>query len=137
MQNFSRGDFCPVAWQLQGLATSTVLNIKSYTLDTLALQIDVSNTGLGGERGRLSGLGDNQGTVTASLDLDSPVYKLPIALQAGFRGFCGFFIDAVHFFTLPCNVEKLHYQQSVEKEIEYSFDVKGNAIVGLFVLPAL
>ena len=115
---------------------AATLNIKSYTLDTSSLQIDVSNTGHGGDRARLSGIRDTAGTVTASLDLDQPIYGTPL-LIAGVIGFCVFYVSPTKFFQVPCNIERVHYQSSTEKEVEYSFDVKHNAIVGLMVYPAL
>jgi len=133
--NFQRGDYVPVGWNPQGGA-GVVLNIKSHSLDISVLLFDTTNTGSGGFRSRLAGVGDAAGTVNADYDLDLSPYRAAL-ITAGISGIANFYLSPTNFIQVPTIIEKVHYESAVESEVKYSFDVKGNSRAGLFVYPAL
>ena len=135
MNNFVPGHFAPVAWQANG-GTAFTLQIREHSVDLTVLLHDVTHTGTSGVRARIAGPLDCQGNVQATLDLDAPPWG-PVALLPGYRGICAFGVSPTRSLQLPVSVEKLRLQSSTEKEVNYSFDVKMNALAGVIVYPAL
>lgn len=137
MPNFLRGDFAPFAFQPKGGA-NTILNIKSQNADFTALLFDVTSTGSGGVRARISGLLDCKGTVNADFDLDQPPYGTPPTLLPGTLGIGSYYFSQPNnkFIQIPCIIEKVHYESAVESEVKYSFDFSIASNAGLLVYPA-
>lgn len=136
MNNFSPGHFAAVAWQADGAAAATVLQIKDHNVELSVLLHDVTHTGTNGVRARLAGPLDAQGTVNAGLDLDVPPYGA-VSLLPGVKGVCGFGLNATRLIQVPVSVEKLKFISAVDKDVMYGFDVKMNALAGVLVYPAL
>jgi len=133
---FVAGHDVPVAWQPAG-AASTTLDVKEHSVDLSVLLHDVTNNRHGGERARIAGPLDAQGTVQASLDLDQVPWNTPIPnVQPGVLGVIGFGVSATAAIQVPSIVEKFHSASAIEKEVNWSFDIKMSSIAGVVLYPA-
>ena len=132
---YQRGDFVPVGWQALGVsgAASVILQVKQHTLDISSLMIDVTNTGFGGVRGRIAGLRDMDGSAELSLDLGQVPWLSPYFVLDGVSGIMTFGYSANAGIQVPCIVEKTHHVSGVDKEVQWSCTVKGNALAGVLV----
>lgn len=134
---FIAGHSIPVAWQPVG-AASTTLDVKEHSVDLSVLLHDVTNSRHVGVRARLAGPLDAQGTVQASLDLDQVPWNAPTPnILPGVSGVIAFGVTAAAGIQVPTVVEKLHNASAIEKEVNWSFDVKMNSIAGAVVYPAV
>lgn len=136
-QNFQRGDLVPAIWQANG-APAVVLNIQGHNLDLSALLIDVTNSGSGGNRDRISGVRDAAGSLKLSFDLDAPFYG-PMSLIPGLLGLASFGVNAAQtkFIQVPVALEKVGVASAREQDIQLSVDVKMSNRAGFFIFPAL
>ncbi len=137
MQNFQRGDLVNAGWAPTG-GVLLILNIRSHTLKLTSLLYDVTNTGSGGVRARLTGPSDYEGTIAASYDLDAPPY-LFLGIYHGTQGIATFGVNAAQtrFFQVPVSIESVEYSTAIENELRYQFAVKGNSRAGFLVYPPL
>ncbi len=134
-QNFQRGDLVTVQWAPTG-GVNLQLNIRSHTLKLSSLLYDVTNTGSGGVRARLTGPSDSEGTIAASFALDLTPYG---AIAHGVQGIASFGVNAAQtrFFQVPVTIESVEYSTAIENELRYQFAVKGNSRAGFLVYPPL
>jgi len=139
MNNFQRGDLCPVAWSPftgSGFATAFFLNVTSHNGDISSLLFDVTHTGLNGAgTGRIAGKQDASGTINADLDIDNTPYDY-YGIRNGQGGFLTYFLSSPllgtpRFVEIPMSIEKVHYEVAVQSQVKYSFDAKMNVILGL------
>jgi hypothetical protein len=136
MWNYQSGAFVPVAWQPTGGNLAT-LDIKEHTLDLSVLLVDVTSVSHQAVRARIAGPLDIAGTCQLALDLDAPPWANPPLVIPGLRGIAGFGINPTKQMQVPVSIEKLHLASAIEKEVQWSVDMKGNRIAGLVVYPPL
>ncbi len=142
MNNFQRGELCPVAfapYTAGNLGTFVTLQITGYHADSTVKLADVTHTGLNGAgTGRLACKPDFSATINADFDADLPPYESPPSLNAGTNGLILFALSAAggtpanpneeQDISMPVVIEKLHFQSQVGSQVKYSFDVKQNLL---------
>ena len=148
MFNYQRGDLVPASWSPVALRAgggvistnilfTTTLNIKGHNLKLSALLIDVTNSGTGGTRARISGVNDFNGTLNMSYDLDIPHFNSPPLLVHGQPGVAVFGLDPAHGIQVPMSCEEVGASSAVDKEVLFDVTMKANALAGVLVYQPL
>lgn len=134
--NFQSGHLLPVKFDPLGAGEST-WNVKGWSAEFSSLLIDVTHTGSGGVRARIAGPKDFRGSLNLSFDLDQPTYGGNYLLKDGVSGLLSFAVsdDLDKFIQVPCILEKVRYESSVENELRVTADAAMNSLAGTLAYP--
>lgn len=120
-----------------GAPQNAVLNVRSSNLDFTSITHLVMGTIHKGLAARIGGALDFQSTITAVFDLDTPPWLAPPLVLPNARGLLLYGLQAIPIgaagaigIQLPFIIPKVHYEQAVDKEIIYSFDIQMNILAG-------
>lgn len=136
MNNYQDGAQTIIQFASPGGAVTT-LSVRSSSEDLESILHDVTGTSHKGLTARIGGKLDLSSSLTAAFDLDVAPWILPPLIVPNANGILFFGLSA-NGVGISCGVivGKLHFEQAVDKEIIYGFDVKMNILAAPLVYGA-